>query len=144
MSRIFTVAVFLLALFCAAAWASEDVKPSPALLANISHLEIHRGYSGYVARVDDPDKVKQIVDEIRGLRKETWRPFIGKPGACVMRVTLFNHEGKVLSLSVGRKSILEMPLTKEQGRLYKSVEPKDVPHLRELLIEIGLPERCQW
>jgi hypothetical protein len=57
---------------------------------------------------------------------------------------LFVDDGRILTLIVGAKSIIKPAMKGDKGTLHLPVGANEIPHLRALLISLGLPERCVW
>jgi hypothetical protein len=124
---------------------SKDVGVTREPLTGISRVEIHRGYTRYKVSLDDRAKVQMIVDEINRVRQKPWNEFIGKPGGCAMHLTFFRGDDELpFYLMIHSKSILDMPIKVKRPRYRLQIEPEDIPRLRPLLIQIGLPENCKW
>jgi len=139
----YSFGIFLLLVAAACQAKATPITREP--LVNISHIEIRRGYSSYKVKLDNPEQVQTIVAEINQVRQKPWNVFIGKPGACAMHLMFFrNNEQLPFYLMVGAKAILEVPIAKKQPRYFLKIDPQDIPRLRTLVLQIGLPGNCKW
>ncbi len=139
--RFDTIVLVILVLLSTAA-RSEQAPYTP--LSNITSIEVRPGWSGQRHLVTDRSKLQEVVDETNTLRQKAWGSFVGKPGSCVMRVNFLVNDKRVLSFILSAKHIIKPALKGQKGKLYLQVNANEIPHLRALLISIGLPERCAW
>ena len=92
-------------------------------------------------RVEDPEKLKVLMQEINAVRRKSWGAYQGKLASCAVRLTFFSADRRVGRLVVQGNELLELGVNQTSG--YKrELGTFDAPSARRLAARIRRPSEC--
>jgi hypothetical protein len=93
-------------------------------------------------RVDEPEQVGLIVQEVNAIRRKNWSSYQGKFQACAVRLTFHSPRGKVGTLVLQGDELLEPGPNRTSG--YKrELTTFEAPTTRRLAARIRKPSECK-
>jgi hypothetical protein len=107
----------------------------------VTSLVLEAVYGAANLRVDDPEQVKVVVQEINALRRRNWSSYQGKPAPCAVRFTLLSTDRRVGRLVLQGSELLE-PGPNQASGYKRDLGNFDAPVSRRLAARIRRPGEC--
>jgi chemotaxis signal transduction protein len=121
---------------------------------SLDQAEAREQYKGVIAvvaeavngalerRVDDPEQVAIIVQEVNAVRRKNWSSFQGKLGACAVRLSFYGNDGRVGVLVLQADELLELGSNRTSG--YKrELSTFEAQATRRLAAHTRKPSQCK-
>ena len=109
--------------------------------ADVTAVVAEAVYGAAELRVEDPEQLKVLMQEVNAVRRKSWAAYQGKLTSCAVRLTFFSADRRVGRLVVQGSELLEPGVNQTSG--YKrELGTFDAPSTRRLAARIRRPSEC--
>ena len=93
-------------------------------------------------RVDDPEQVATIVEEVNAVRRKSWSSWQGKLANCAVRLSFHGADGRVGALVLQGDELIELGASRTAGTR-RELGNFEAPVTRRLAARIRKPSDCK-